>query len=55
MTYRDRREARAERLRTGMPDGHAFELVHADGGTQRCADGSGNRAAYRGAAGQQYA
>jgi hypothetical protein len=42
-------------LRTGMPDGRAFELVHADGGTRLCPDGSGNRAAFRGAVSQGYA
>lgn len=34
-------------LRTGMPDGRAFDLVHANG-ARRCPDGSGRTALYQG-------
>jgi hypothetical protein len=44
-----------QQLRTGMPDGREFEWVHANGGTRRCADGSGNRAAFQGTTGRRYA
>jgi hypothetical protein len=44
-----------QQVQTGMPDGREFEWVHADGGTRRCADGSGNQAAFQGTTGQRYA
>jgi len=43
-----------QQVQTGMPDGREFEWVHAYG-AQRCADGSGNRAAHQGTTGQRYA